>query len=267
MHVDVIPFPNFALDLTFFALHFAFPIFDLDFAFATSISWFQTLTFALCNSQSDMCFMMTCLHFADFLPHDADVGILLWTCHVDILTLHMLSWVLNCTIAMRMLHYMTFTLTSWSCNLGHIQLHFAHEIRYADFAFCTSCCTCDVWSHFSHCTCCTPSMSDRYVQIALCHLDWLDVIELSSSFCLHWHCWSCGHLPSEGLTFLTPPLDHLDCHSLIWDISIWRFAFKIGGWIHWGAYPFAMNLSCSMATHGHLMDYLVLCHSWSHCLC
>ena len=34
MHADVIPFPNFALDL----IHFAFPVFDLDFAFATSIS-------------------------------------------------------------------------------------------------------------------------------------------------------------------------------------------------------------------------------------
>ena len=38
MHVDVLPFPNFALDLTFFALHFAFSVPDLDFATATSIS-------------------------------------------------------------------------------------------------------------------------------------------------------------------------------------------------------------------------------------
>ena len=38
MHADVIPFPNFALDLTFFALHFAFSVLDLDFAVATSIS-------------------------------------------------------------------------------------------------------------------------------------------------------------------------------------------------------------------------------------
>ena len=38
MHADVIPFPNFALDLILFALHFAFSVLDLDFAFATSIS-------------------------------------------------------------------------------------------------------------------------------------------------------------------------------------------------------------------------------------
>ena len=39
MHADVIPFPNFALDLTFvLALHFAFSVLDLDFATATSIS-------------------------------------------------------------------------------------------------------------------------------------------------------------------------------------------------------------------------------------
>ena len=38
MHVDVIPFPNFALDLILLALHFAFSVLNLDFAFATSIS-------------------------------------------------------------------------------------------------------------------------------------------------------------------------------------------------------------------------------------
>ena len=37
-HANVIPFPNFALALTFFALHFAFSVLDLDFATATSIS-------------------------------------------------------------------------------------------------------------------------------------------------------------------------------------------------------------------------------------
>ena len=38
MHADVVPFPNFALDLIIFALHFAFSGLDLDFATATSIS-------------------------------------------------------------------------------------------------------------------------------------------------------------------------------------------------------------------------------------
>ena len=38
MHADVIPLPNFAVDLIIFALHFAFSVLDLDFATATSIS-------------------------------------------------------------------------------------------------------------------------------------------------------------------------------------------------------------------------------------
>ena len=75
-------------------------------------------------------------------------------------------------------------------------------------------------------------------QIAMCRLHFaisIDKISLNSfhGCCLHWLCWSCGHWPSEGLTLFAPPLDHLDCHSLIWDISLWWFAFKIGGWIHW----------------------------------
>ena len=37
-HADVIPFPNFALDFTFFALYYAFSVLDLDCATATSIS-------------------------------------------------------------------------------------------------------------------------------------------------------------------------------------------------------------------------------------
>ena len=38
MHADVILFPSFALDLVFFALHFASSVLNLDFATATSTS-------------------------------------------------------------------------------------------------------------------------------------------------------------------------------------------------------------------------------------
>ena len=115
MHADVIPFPNFALDLILFALHFAFSVFDLDFAFVTSISSSQTLTFA--TSQLSVWRGL----------HD-DLSPLCRFCHMMMMMMMMMMCLLSCELVMLISWLGTCFLSSeLHDRYAHVALHDFHS--------------------------------------------------------------------------------------------------------------------------------------------
>ena len=219
MHADVIPFPNFALDLILFALHFAFPVFDLDLAFATSISWFQTLTFATLQ--------LSIWHGL----HD-DMSALCRFC------LMMLMWVFSCELVM---------LISWLCTCflsselhdrcAHVALHDFHshililQLRSHPVAVCpwnSLCWLCmlhfylNLWYlisllslHLLYSIHVRSLCADCTLPSWRSWLNWIMCFVSILACCMHWHRRSIGLLPLRGWPLFASFLNSLRSISCV----------------------------------------------------